>query len=233
MTIPRLILFDIDGTLISPGRMPRVWLSEAINEISGKEQHLKLDDVAGKTDTLITETALRKLGMPESEIPDLIYPILNRYLEKLAANYTVHPTPKFVFPGVVEILEDLSNRKEVMLGLVTGNTPDSARIKLSHFDLWKYFKLGTYATDSKFRNDLPRIALALANRRNGVRFSAEHCTMIGDTLNDLEAGRVNHMRSLIVGHHPHWRTALQAGQPDLYVDDFTNPRQILTWLLTP
>ncbi len=232
MNQPRLILFDIDGTLISPGRMPRIWLSEAINEISEREQHLVLDDVAGKTDTLIIETALRKLGVQEPEIPALIYPIIDCYLEKLNARYTTDPTPKFVFPGARELLEGLSDRDDVLLGLVTGNTPGSARIKLSHFGLWSYFRFGAYATDSKHRNDLPKIALELANQLDGAHYQAEACVIIGDTLNDLEAARVNHMRSLIVGHHPDWRAALRAGNPDLYVEDFTAIEAVFQWLIT-
>ena len=232
MTPTRLILFDIDGTLISPGRMPRVWLSEAINELSGEEeQHLTLDDVAGKTDTLIIETALLKLGVSRWNIRKMIFPIINRYLEKLSANYASDSTPKFVFPGVKEILERLNWREDILLGLVTGNTPDSARIKLSHFGLWEYFKLGAFATDSKHRNDLPKIALRLANQMNHTKFEAEHAVMIGDTLNDLEAARVNKMRSLIVGHHPYWRKDLRAGKPDLYVDDFSAPEHVLKWLI--
>lgn len=230
MTIPRLILFDIDGTLISPGRMPRVWLSEAINEISGQQQHLKLDDVAGKTDTLIVETALRKLGFPDRDIATLIMPIINSYLEKLETRYTGDPTPKFVFPGAREMVAALARDDSVLLGLVTGNTPDSARIKLSHFGLWDYFKLGAYATDSKNRNDLPKIALDLANRLDGTRFTAQQSVIIGDTLNDLEAARVNGMRSLIVGHHPDWQAELRAGEPDLYVDDFSDTQMVLEWL---
>ena len=231
MTPQRLILFDIDGTLISPGRMPRIWLSEAINEISGKEQYLKLDDVAGKTDTLIIETALLNLGFSKGKIRKMTFPIIDCYLEKLRANYASDRTSKSVFRGAKELLDRLSWREDVTLGLVTGNTPDSAKIKLSHFGLWEYFELGAYATDSKNRNDLPKIALKLANRQKRIKFEAEHAVMIGDTLNDLEAARVNKMRSLIVGHQPYWRKELRAGRPDLYVDDFSATDYIYQWLI--
>lgn len=231
-TLPaRLILFDIDGTLISPGRMPRVWLSEAINEISGEEQYLQLDDVAGKTDTLIIETALQNLGISKSNIRVMMFPILNRYLEKLSSHYANDRTLKSVFPGVRELLDRLIWREDVVLGLVTGNTPESAEIKLSHFDLWQYFKLGAYATDSKNRNDLPKIALKRATQMTHIKFEAKQAVMIGDTLNDLEAARVNKMRALMVGHHPYWRKELRAGKPDLYVDDFSATDYIFRWLI--
>lgn len=218
-----LFLFDIDGTLLHPGPRPREWFGDAISKLTGHTVSLKLEDVRGSTDPLIIEHALQRLGYPRDEINDLKPRILESYVDHMVSDYLHDSAPRYLFPGVVDVLEDLSCRADVVLGLVTGNMEQVARLKLNAFGLWDFFKIGAFASDADLRIELPPIALARAESHYGDVLLPDCSVIVGDTLGDLEAGRHNGMFVVLVGHNSSsdYKVTLKAAAPDYYLDDFT------------
>ncbi len=221
-----LVLVDIDGTLITPGMTSRRSLSQAIFEITGKNITFDIGHLAGFTDPLIILNALKRLQIPvcSDGIPDKV---LERYLEIFARDYPT-ATDKKVFPGVFELLEYLKTLP-ARVGLLTGNVQQGARIKLTPFDLWRYFDFGVFGDDSADRNELPWMALERIKTLFGETFRPDQAIVIGDTLNDVICAHVNQMRSLIVLRREEWRAQIEAAKPELLVESFEPIEPVKNW----
>ena len=135
-----LFLFDIDGTLISPGITARGLFIEIAEELTGKKISLEFQHVAGFTDPLILKDMLLRAGIHGIELDAAIEKFFPIYYERLEQRY-VAATDKKIFDEVGNLLNDLSEEKNIYLGLVTGNMKRSALIKLSPFDLERFFTM--------------------------------------------------------------------------------------------
>lgn len=178
MQINKLILFDIDGTLITSPHDNR--FERAIGKQHGVEVKLE-GDFQGYTDFLILSALLKKEGWTEIQITEAMPDLLQSLDEAHAASFD--PISIKIIPGVRELLEALSD-KDCTLGLVTGNLDVIAQRKLSAVDLWKFFKLGGYGNDPhSTRSDLVRIAI----NRAGYSDKKDLVYVIGDTARDIQA----------------------------------------------
>jgi phosphoglycolate phosphatase-like HAD superfamily hydrolase len=179
----KVVLFDIDGTLVLTGGAGMRAMNRACEEIAGAIDALHEVPVAGRTDWIILHDAMGKLG---KELEDgLLATIRSRYVTYLQEEiqHRGHGI-KSVLPGVGELLDRLSARDDVFLGLVTGNFEEGARIKLEYFDLWRYFRYGAYGDDAKDRNALVPFALERA-RACGLSDSSHDVLVVGDTPHDV------------------------------------------------
>jgi phosphoglycolate phosphatase-like HAD superfamily hydrolase len=186
--MPKLVLFDIDGTLVLTGGAGVRAMTRACDELVGSSNALHGVAVAGRTDWIILSDALERLGRDLDQ--DLFGALRDRYVEYLRQEIKVpgHGV-KAVMPGIEALLEELQARDGVYLGLLTGNFEAGARIKLEYFDLWRYFQCGAFGDDAADRNALVPFAVSRA-RECGVPDLAPHdILVVGDTPHDVACAR--------------------------------------------
>jgi phosphoglycolate phosphatase-like HAD superfamily hydrolase len=186
--MPKLVLFDIDGTLVLTGGAGVRAMTRACDELVGSSNALHGVAVAGRTDWIILSDALERLGRDLDQ--DLFGALRDRYVEYLRQEIKVpgHGV-KAVMPGIEALLEELQARDGVYLGLLTGNFEAGARIKLEYFDLWRYFQCGAFGDDAADRNALVPFAVSRA-RECGVPELAPHdILVVGDTPHDVACAR--------------------------------------------
>jgi phosphoglycolate phosphatase-like HAD superfamily hydrolase len=184
----KLLLFDVDQTLIYTGGAGLRALDRACRNILSVENATQGISPHGKTDpAIIREILLVRVGV-HSEVEDQLASLLESYLFFLKEE--VQLSEKYqVLPGIAEILAEMSARGDVMLGLATGNVELGARIKLDRGDLNGYFTFGGFGSDSEDRTTLVRKAGEIAAIRSGRAVPPEDVFVIGDTPRDIEAGR--------------------------------------------
>lgn len=180
----KLVLFDIDGTLVLTGGAGLRAMNRAIEEVLGHGDGLNGIPIAGRTDWSILVDAVAKVGR---QIDDVLLGILrDRYVAHLAAEIE-HPGKgtKAVMPGVRELLDHLDEREDVFVGLLTGNFEEGARIKLGHFDLWRYFSCGAFGGDAADRNALVPFAVERARQCGLSDIRSTDVLVVGDTPHDV------------------------------------------------
>jgi len=186
--MPKLVLFDIDGTLVLTGGAGVRAMTRACDEIVGSSNALHGVAVAGRTDWIILSDALERMGRDLDA--QLFAALRDRYVTYLRDEIQVpgHGV-KAVMPGIQALLDDLQARDGVYLGLLTGNFEAGARIKLEYFDLWRYFQCGAFGDDAADRNALVPFAVSRA-RECGVPDLAPHdILVVGDTPHDIACAR--------------------------------------------
>ena len=198
-TIRKLVLFDIDGTLVLTGGAGIRAMNRACEELVGHGQALANIPVAGRTDRIILTDVVAQAG--HSLDDGLLDQLRDRYIANLREEIERPGRPqtfeslgvrgghKAVMPGVRELLDTLEQRDDVLLGLLTGNFEAGARIKLEHFDLWRYFRCGAFGDDSADRNDLVPFAVRRAKLCGIPDLSPEHILVVGDTPHDIACAR--------------------------------------------
>ena len=198
-TMRKLVLFDIDGTLVLTGGAGIRAMNRACEELVGHPHALAGIPVAGRTDRIILTDVVARAG--HALDGGLLERLRARYIsylreeierpgrtqsfESLGARGGV----KAVMPGIRELLDLLERRDDVFLGLLTGNFEAGARIKLEHFDLWRYFRCGAYGDDAADRNELVPFALDRARRCGLPDLAPEHILVVGDTPHDVACAR--------------------------------------------
>ncbi len=216
----KLILFDVDGTLLSPGPIPRQALNESISHFLGSKVEITFHDVAGMTDPTIIRNALARHGTGSPPSNGDISTVLEHFLtieeERLPASDDVR-----VFPGAEALVRACLTENWVP-ALLTGNMERGARVKLARTGLWELFAFGVYGGDGNAREDLPWIAHERAWDVLHESFPPADTILIGDTPNDARVARLNDMSSLIVVRRPEpeWRRAIEGEQPTWLVDGF-------------
>lgn len=180
----KLVLFDIDGTLVLTGGAGLRAMNRAIEGVFGHRDGLDNIPLAGRTDLAILADAVRPLGR-ELDGP-LLADLQRRYVANLAEEIQ-HPGrgQKGVMPGIHEILQQLSRRDDVLLGLLTGNFEEGAQVKLGHFDLWRHFRCGAFGGDAGDRNLLVAFAVERARACGLPEIRRSDVVVIGDTPHDV------------------------------------------------
>jgi phosphoglycolate phosphatase len=185
----RLLLFDVDGTLIRCGTQIRPILSGALTEVFGVAGQMDGFEFSGKTDQQIVLELLCGAGLPQERVRAGLARLRELYLERLEERLDRERME--LLPGVEELLAELAARPGVALGLLTGNWEGGARIKLSRFGLGRYFDFGAFGDDGVERRELLPVALERAFRATGNRFAPEEALIVGDSVRDVEVGRTH------------------------------------------
>lgn len=227
---PTLVLFDIDGTLVDTGGAGRLGLQESfrsvfgLDDIEGSVARVRFD---GKTDPTIIADIAREAGIAASEVEARYTELQETYLHALRKALTTPNPRRRVMPGVRPLLDILTGRPDVFLGLVTGNIEEGARVKLEAFGLNPYFVDGGFASDHPERNEIARIAHERLSRRAGFRFPADRVMIVGDTELDIHCARANAFRAIAVvsGWVP--RERLEAAGPDTLLPDLSDAEAVL------
>lgn len=220
----RLVLFDIDGTLLSAGRAARESVLAALREVYGWTGSPSSDrhDFSGKTDPqIIRELILESVGDERCEAQ--LERALDRYLSELRARLT--PETVIPKPGIPELLERLSREPGVTLALLTGNLEPGARLKLEPPGFNRYFSFGAFGSDSADRYELPAIAVERARASTGREFKGKSIVIVGDSVHDVACGRSLGVRSVAVATGPTPSDRLESERPDALLKDFSNVDQ--------
>lgn len=219
----KLILWDIDGTLLRTGRAGIIALTRAFAQLHGREPDMSRVEVAGRTDKWITAQMLERNGRPVT--PQHIHDLIDAYLALLPDEIATRPGR--VLPGVQTLLDTLRARADIAQGLLTGNVQRGARIKLEHYRVWHYFEFGAFGDDSALRNELGPHAVRRARERHAVEFPAVHTFIIGDTPHDIECGKAIGARTIGVATGSYTVEQLQAHAPTAVFADFADTAAFL------
>lgn len=226
----RLVLFDIDGTLLSSAGVASGVFAEALAEAVGRPVAMDGYSMAGRTDRQIARELLRRAGAAPDEIDRLIDRVLDRYLERFAPALAASSKPR-LFPGVRALVERLAADPEVLLGLLTGNLERGAAIKLAHFGIRHHFKLGAYGSDAEERRALVAIAAARARTLTGHDFSGRDIVVIGDTPLDIDCGKAAGATTIAVATGPYAVAELAAHGPDALFTDLAEMEPVVSAIL--
>jgi phosphoglycolate phosphatase len=184
----KLVLFDIDGTLVLTGAAGLRAMNKACAELVGHADALAGIPVAGRTDRIILSDVAERVGRPMDAA--LLQELREKYVAHLREEIQLPGRgTKAVMPGVRPLLDALARRDDVFVGLLTGNFESGARIKLEHFDLWRYFRCGAFGDDSPDRNALVPFALERARACGLPDITPEHILVVGDTPHDVACAR--------------------------------------------
>ena len=223
----RLLLFDIDGTLITSGGAGEGALKDAMLGRFGVDEDLKGIILAGATDAKIARELLEKHSLEASS--ENIAALLDEYLRHLAGRMSRHDGR--LLPGIVPVLEALESHPDAILALLTGNLTRGAEIKLTHYGVWNFFEFGAFADDHHDRNELGKFARARAFERHGIKFPAERIYVIGDTPRDIECGRAIGAKTVAIATGHYAMAELAEHKPDFLFQDFSDTQRVLECLL--
>jgi len=221
MRMVRLVLFDIDGTLVRTGgagtqAFARVFATE-FNAVDGFEQ-LKF---SGRTDFAIVREFFGAHQVPPT--PENFRRFFERYVFWL--DHILHDSRGGICPGALDFIADLQAIPDrPVLGLLTGNLRLGAEIKLRHFNLWEIFQTGAFADDHEERDQIAAIARDRGSRILNRPLRGEEVLVIGDTPLDIRCARAIEARVLAVATGGSTLSELEQHAPDYAVADLTTIR---------
>jgi phosphoglycolate phosphatase-like HAD superfamily hydrolase len=194
----RLLLWDIDGTLVRVGTIGAAVFDQAVTDVTGRIPVVR-PRMSGKTDPQIVSEYLEDLGLPEDE--DLVAAVLRALADHLSRRADEVAATGTVCPGVVELLPRLAADRRIINGVLTGNIAPNAVVKLAAFglDRWLDLAVGAYGSDHHDRTALVPIAMGRVAETHHLRLQPEDVWVIGDTPRDLDCARAAGAHCLLVG----------------------------------
>jgi phosphoglycolate phosphatase len=223
----RLVLFDIDGTLLSSEGIGRTAMRRALGSIFGSPGNpaYRYD---GKTDRQIVRDVMRLEGHSDDYIDSQMEKVMEVYLEGLrdnakSGNFNVRP-----LEGVPELLDALEPRKDVVLGLLTGNVEPGARTKLTAAGINPdRFRVNAFGSDHEHRPELPAIAQRRASEKLGLDIERGRMIVIGDTPADIACGRSLGAKAIGVASGHYTVEQLQEHDPYAVFPSLANTQQLV------
>jgi phosphoglycolate phosphatase-like HAD superfamily hydrolase len=199
----RLILFDIDGTLLWTDGAGRRAIHRALLDEMGTAGPIEGYRFDGKTDPQIVRELMELAGHPEHDSEDRITAVCRRYVELLTAELAKPTQATRIYPGIKDLLTALEPYEadtRALVGLLTGNVQHGAALKLRSAGLDPArFAVGAFGSDAHHRPSLPAIAAHRAEQRTGRRFTGDDIVIVGDTPDDVACARPMGARTVGVG----------------------------------
>jgi phosphoglycolate phosphatase len=226
----RLLLFDVDGTLIRSDGAGRAAMLAALLALFGDLGEADGYRMDGKTDPRIIADLLTAAGIDKQRIESSLPQVYERMEAEARLRFPQHDiTP---CPGVEALLAALQGREEVVLGLVTGNIAQTAPLKLLAAGIDPgQFRLGAYGSDHVDRNQLPAIAMERAAAVTGWSFTGENTAVIGDTPADILCARASGATAVAVASGWHAAGTLAQYNPDHLLENLLDTDFIVDMLL--
>ncbi len=224
-----LILFDIDGTILRTQGIGLQAMERAGCEVVSPRFSLEGISTAGRLDPLIYLDGAQRAQVDEP----------GRFHDAFRARYAVHleamlegGAPVTILPGVVELIDSLAADDRVMLALLTGNYPETGRLKIAKGGIDPgQFQFGAWGIDGPSRRDLTPVAIDRYRERTGKMIDRDQVIIIGDTPHDIDCAHHHGCRVIAVATGGSTREELTEHRPDLLVDDLADTAGIMRWLL--
>ena len=217
----RLILFDVDGTLLSTNGQAGRAIGIALRETFGTAGPIEGYAFAGKTDPQIVFELTSLAGLPRAEVEPRLAEVFDRYRACLSSMLT--PANTRALPGVREVLDELAKHADVAVGLLTGNIRPGAEIKLRVAGLDGRFAMGAFGSDREDRNLLVPVARERARELWGAEFAGSATVVVGDAEADIRCARAGGARSVAVASSKTPRERLAALAPDALFGALDSP----------
>lgn len=216
----RLVLFDVDGTLLSSGRSGLDAFSEGLRRTFGTAGDVASYRFEGRLDPVIVTELMRGAGIPDTVVAERRDAALSLYLDLLEA--ALAAAPPALKPGAAELVSRVSSFPSVVPALLTGNVKRGAQIKLSAAGLWDRFLFGVFGDEAPLRTELGPIALARALEQTGRAFSPAETVVVGDARADVECGRAIGARVVAVATGRTSAEELRAAGADTVLSSFAD-----------
>lgn len=229
MSVTRVALFDIDGTLVWGGPAKDSFV-DAMVDVYGTPGDFENVSFAGKTDPQIARELLVGAGLADDDITGGFSDLWTKYLTNLESRLPERPLS--VLPGVPDLIAALAKRDDVGIGLLTGNIEGGARLKLSSGGLWGNFTFGSYGSDHEFRDELPGIAMDRARTLWGDHLEPASAIVIGDTPRDVQCGKAGSTRTLAVATGSFSTSELAETNPDYVLADLTSTEAVIDLIVS-
>lgn len=223
----KIVLFDIDGTILWTDGAGRRAVHRALEDVFGHaapEGH----EFDGKTDPQIVRELLELGGVPVQQLAERLPHVLARYVELLREELGDDDHADKVYPGVGALLDALEARDDVLLGLLTGNVHDGAMVKLTAVGIAPdRFKVAAFGSDHADRPELPAIARARAEQLLGSAVAGRDVIVIGDTPADMSCGRGIGARAIGVATGRYSIEKLRACNPAAVFADLSDTSAVM------
>lgn len=222
--VRRLILWDVDGTLIRSDGVGAEVMMEAARSVTGLDQVPQVA-MGGCTDPQILRSIFTAAELAEDRIEEILPSALAKAEQVMARVEHQLRARGRALPGVPELLERLGNTPGVRQTLVTGNVAPNAAVKVAAFGLTEHFdvEVGAYGSDHADRNELVPLALRRVEELRGERYDpATEVWVVGDTVHDLACARAGGSRCLLVGTGATSPEDLEAVGADAHMADLSD-----------
>mgnify|MGYP003888812059 CR=1 FL=1 len=225
-----LILFDIDGTLLVTRSAGVHAMADAGRELFGDQFSVEGIDFSGRLDCLIWKDLVTSNAIADGDANHERFRITyGKHLHR-----RLHETSTAtLLPGVHTLVHRLAEKSGLTLGLLTGNYPETGRLKVQTAGLDPdLFTIAAWGIDGATRRDLPPVAIRRHHEASGRAIDPEQVVIIGDTPHDIDCARHNGCRSLGVATGAFDRASLHACGADLAVNDLSDTGLVVDWLWT-
>jgi phosphoglycolate phosphatase-like HAD superfamily hydrolase len=221
--VTRLLLFDVDNTLLWSGGAGSQAMGLAFRDLFGIEDGFKKVEFSGRTDRYIVATALRQHGI-DGDFDEHQVRFLERYYTHLPQ--ALRERQGKLMPGFPALLDDLSGRPDIRLGLATGNFSQAAQLKLAHYGIDGYFSGGGFGEESEDRAVIVRSAV----QRLSEGLPGAEAVIIGDTPHDVSSAKANRAVAVGVATGSHSVEQLKECGADFVFQDFSDWRSAVATL---
>ena len=227
----KVVLFDIDGTILWTDGAGRRAVMRALEEVYGVPVPGKLE-FDGKTDPQIVRELMQLAGLEDDHIHAHLETALSRYVQQLHEELSTADHHGKTYPGIAELLDALEARDDVLLGLLTGNVREGAMAKLGAVGLAHHrFRVGAFGSDHSARPELPAIARRRAEELVGRQIPGRDVVVIGDTPADMGCGRGIGARAIGVATGRYSVEDLLACDPAAVFADLSDTPSVLRAIL--
>ncbi len=222
----RLLLFDIDGTLVLTGGAGKRAITRAFRDLFDVADAFAGVSLNGRTDRYLVEQGLERHGLAADA--GTLTRVRDRYIAYLAEEMHAPAVGlRAALPGVAELLDAIDARPHAHAALLTGNYASGARIKLEYFDLWRRFTWGAFGDDHAERDHIARAAVAAAPSQGVTLRDPSQAVVIGDTPFDVSCARAAGARVIAVATGGHSLAELRACEPDAVFEDLSDIAAVL------
>lgn len=219
MVMKILLIWDIDGTLLDVKRAGRAAMDLAFEKKFGVENAFSKVNMSGRLDKVILSDALKIHHIHVKSMVTLQKDFFVEY-EGILKTLLASEYEGFIYPGVRNILKNVSQSSHIVNAIGTGNCKRGALAKLESLSINDYFRFGGYGDEYIQRGELIKGVIELANTNYNMAFEKENIYVIGDTIHDVNAAKYANVKSIAVLTGSDDYQKINGSKPDFIFDDF-------------